>query len=297
MDARALLRDVVRAYRALDTLQIEALLISESEDEGSRLHREARLKFHYQAPDRVRVEQPGRQRSVLVSDGSEFQSFFAAHQRHFRNPAPPLEQLPGVFLPEFPLGGDHGPFLFHTIEDRLIQAELAGEACLTLNGAPATCHVLAVRYEPSPAEIARVNRPIRFWIDTRTKLVLRLEGEFDLRHPRDGAVTVNKRVIAVTYCTCNEPLPAGIFTFTPPPGVSELAQSRGMAGGGGAGVRHSPDPGAASRLERSTVTIGGHPIEIERRWAVLPDESELVVTETIHGPKGTLERSYTIRLR
>ena len=134
MDARALLDSVAAAYGALETLQGEALAISQSEEEGWSQRTEARLKFYYAAPGRIRVEQPGRMGSVMVSDGIELKSFFAQHRRYFRHPAPPPDQLPGVFLPELPMAPGHGPVLFGTIGQRVLEAELRSDETLTLDG-------------------------------------------------------------------------------------------------------------------------------------------------------------------
>jgi len=221
MDARALLDSVAAAYGELESLQGEALSIGQTEEEGWSQRTEARLKFYYAAPGRIRVEQPGRLGSVMVSDGAELKSFFAPHRRYFRHPAPPPDELPGVFLPELPMAGGHGPFLFGTIGRRVLEAELARDEAIVIDGVEIDCHVVSAMYEPSHSVFAGANRPVRFWIDARTRLVLRMEGEVDLQHSGEPVAGVGRRILAVTRIVANHDIPAGVFEFTPPEGVSE----------------------------------------------------------------------------
>jgi hypothetical protein len=221
MDARALLDSVAAAYVRLETLQGEALSIGQTEEEGWSQRTEARLKFYYAAPGRIRVEQPGRLGSVMVSDGVELKSFFAPHRRYFRHPAPSPDELPGVFLPELPMAGGHGPFLFGTIGRRVLDAEVLREEKLAVDGVEIACRVVSALYEPSRSVFAGANRPVRFWIDARTGLVLRMEGEVDLQHHGELATGVGRRILAVTRIVADHPIPAGVFEFTPPEGVAE----------------------------------------------------------------------------
>ena len=76
-------------------------------------------------------------------------------------------------------------------------------------------------YEPSHSVFAGANRPVRFWIDARTRLVLRMEGEVDLQHSGEPVAGVGRRILAVTRIVADQDIPAGVFEFTPPEGVSE----------------------------------------------------------------------------
>jgi outer membrane lipoprotein-sorting protein len=228
MDPRALLESVAEAYRNLKTLQGHALSIGCTEDEGTSQRSEARLQFFYAAPARIRIEQPGRLGSVLVSDGLELKSYFVPHRRYFRNPAPPPSDLPGVFMPELPWAGGQGPFLFGTISGRVQAAEILPDEPVPLDGAEIPCHGLSVTYEPSHAAFSGANRPVRFWIDARSRLVLRMEGEVELHHARDGATTVSRRTLAITRLVADAPIPAGVFEFTPPEGTPEHASGSGL---------------------------------------------------------------------
>jgi hypothetical protein len=56
MDALTLLRDVSDAYRALQSLSVEATISTDSGDENSSQQSEQRVRFFYAAPDQIRYE-------------------------------------------------------------------------------------------------------------------------------------------------------------------------------------------------------------------------------------------------
>ena len=56
LDALELLRNVSAAYRAITTLKVEAVNISESGDEDGSSRSEQRVHFFYGAPNRIRYE-------------------------------------------------------------------------------------------------------------------------------------------------------------------------------------------------------------------------------------------------
>jgi outer membrane lipoprotein-sorting protein len=229
MDARALLDSVAAAYGALRTLQGEALSISLAEEEGWSQRTETRLKFFYAAPDRIRVEQPGRRGSVMVSNGTELKRFSRDHARYFRSSAPPLDLLSGVFVPESP-APTHGPVLFGNIGKRVLEAETMDDETLVVDGAETPCHVVSALYDREDWLQAGVNHPVRFSIDARNRLVLRMEGKLDPQPLPELIRPPVRWTLAITRLTANGEIPEGVFEFTPPEGVSEYRP--GMAPGG-----------------------------------------------------------------
>lgn len=98
MDAALLLREVSSAYRELKSLAIEAVLVTESGDEDFRRREEQRVRFSYEAPDRMRYEPCGKTGTVEVNDGEHLHTCFLLHgpgggARYYRTPIAEMRWL------------------------------------------------------------------------------------------------------------------------------------------------------------------------------------------------------------
>src|SRR5690348_5549050 len=105
MDALTLLREVSEAYRSLQSLAVEAILVTESGDEDSNQRNQQRVRFFYTAPDRIRYESGGRHGILQVSDGRQWHNVFAGHPgrpapRYTSIPVAQMQRLPHLFRPE-----------------------------------------------------------------------------------------------------------------------------------------------------------------------------------------------------
>jgi hypothetical protein len=305
MDAVALLRNVSDAYRALTTLAVEASVVTESGDENSNSRNEHRTRFLYAAPDRVRYDPFGGPGVAQVVDGESQHTVFGGPRfpggvRYAKTPVAQTHRLPHLFRPEFPIPGGDEPYLFIGIVQRVVAAEHRRDE----DG----CHVVAVAYEPPSFSGLMTSPTTLFWIDARTRMVMRQYGEVGHRFPASDEVNWTRHTISVRQMRIDEPLPDDAFRFTPPPGaaVEETGGACRVSVGGGSGFAEQRPDGKRiehrgshewegdTLVERSRWRMRGMTLEFVRRLTYSPDGNELRVEERVTGPKGETETSFTL---
>jgi outer membrane lipoprotein-sorting protein len=306
-DASELLRNVSDAYRAIRTLEIEAVNITESGDEDSSSRLEQRVRFLYSAPNRLRFDRCGKNGTLHVADGTRLHQL-NRHHLPFENgprsssvPIPEMLCLPGVFRPDFPLTDDP-IFLFQGIEQRVADAKILREE----DG----CYVVAVTYERSP-DVGMIHGDILFWVNTNTLIVMKQQGDLGHRFPAQDEVIWRRLTVAVRKIQLNEPISEDAFRFTPPPdAVSPAAGRCGISVGGGGGfIQHGPDERSRiehrgshkwqgdTLIEHSKWRMRGMDLTFERRLTFSGDEKELNIAERIEGPGGEAGGSFKLPLK
>jgi len=306
MDALTLLRDVSDAYRRLESLAVEAAILTESGDENSSQRGEQRVRFFYAAPDRMRYEPCGKDGIVQVADGRQLHTTFGGKRfgggpRYRRIPFAEGHRMPHRFRPDFPFAGGDEAFLYQGIEERVSAARILRDE----DG----CHVISVSYEPPPYPgIAVTGSAVLYWVNAETLMVMRQEGELGHRFPTEDEITWSRHTLAVRKMRVNEPLPEGTFIFAPPPDARlEAGGQCGISMGGGGGfVQHGPDDQRRlehrgshewegdTLVEHSKWKIRGMTLTFERRLTFSADAKELHVAERVIGPKGEAESSSSL---
>jgi hypothetical protein len=211
-----------------------------------------------------------------------------------------MYHVPHSFQPDFPLSND-ATFLFQRIEERVAGARVLREE----DG----CYVVAVTYEPSPYRAIVIRGDILFWVDTKTFLVMKQQGELGHRFPTDDEVRWNRLTTFVRTIRVNENPPEDTFRFTPPADAAQVSPGGcGMSGGGGF-MQHGPDERRRlefsgshewqgdTLVEHSKWKIRGMTLVFERRLTFSVDETELHITERIKGPQGDTEGSFKLPVK
>jgi hypothetical protein len=306
VDALTLLREVSEAYGRLQSLAIEATLVSESGDEDSNQRGEQRVRFFYAAPGRIRYESGGRHGQVQVSDGRLLHNVFSGHpgDRRPRYTSVPVDQmhcLPHQFRPDFPFAGSDAAFLFQGIDERVGEAKMLGDE--------AGCHVVSVTYEPSPRRRIQIQgSAVVFRVNAENRMIMRQQADIGHRFPTEEEVNWTRHTVSVRTMRVNEPLPDDTFQFTPPPEAAEMAAGRcgvtmsasgGFIEGGADDGRRLEHRGSHewdgdTLVEHSKWKIRGMTLDFERRLSFT--EGELRVAERVTGPKGKAEGSYILPL-
>jgi len=300
MDARALLETASEAYRGLKSLQAKALAAAENREDGFQ-HSEQAVTFAYVAPDQARLDQ-GRHGITAVANGREIHHYFHGPRRYSRGSYAEPRQLPGRFNPEFPLSSN-ASFLFDRIHERVVDAAVLSTGMLALDGTEVPCDVVSVTYEPPPAKFLAVS-PLVVWLDARTRLVLRLEGEMTLQTPTHAARTT-KQILTLTHLAADQPVDAATFEFTPPADAEEMPRGQGRLGGSfgfaqtAGGDRRLSHQGShrwegETLVEHSQWTLRGIEIVFERRFTLSEDGKEVRIAERILGPKEPIERTVAV---
>jgi outer membrane lipoprotein-sorting protein len=298
MDALALLESVGETYAKLSSFEVEILFTSESGDEDNFNRSSQRARAYFSAPDKVRIEQGGARGTVTVIDGTDIHNYFARMKRYSKNPLQPGFPLAGSFHPDFPaIGGT--TFLFRKIAEKVLSAEIVRE--------DEDARVVVVAYEPPPHQFI-TSSPVTFWVDRRTNLIARMEGEVSHRHPAHDEINSSRNILFYTHVSVDQEIPAATFDYEPPPdAVDESQEGCGISGGGGGGfASHSSDGKQgveswhSSRwkgdtfVEEGKLRIRGVQLSFERRLDFV--DEDLRISETITGPRGTTEHEISIPL-
>jgi hypothetical protein len=309
MNASAVLQEVARTYGNLQSLSTEIVSIDESGDEDSFSRSERRGVAFFVAPDRIRIEDGGRRGTVIVTNGTDLHTYFGAPKRYSRTTVQRPDLLPGWFRPEFPGAGP--VFLFSRIAEQVIEAQILREEPFLSHGSETSCQIVSVTYEPSPHPGLTVTSPVTFWVDSGTRLILRMDGEITHRMPAQAETHTNKRVVSFWHVAMNGPISADTFEYTPPADAVDTSDPRGrggcVSGGGGGGNAsfgpdkskwvenwHSHDWAGDTLIERDKLRLGGIDLTFERRLTFSEDRRELRVSERITGPTGQTQHDASI---
>jgi len=310
MNAGAVLAAVAAVYSKLTSLSIELVTVVESGDDEGFSRSEQRGKAFFVAPDKVRIEQGGRRGNVIVTDGIDLHHCYGCPARYSRSSLPPGEPLPGAFRPEFPITNGV-TFLFNRIAERVAAAEVLEPEPARVDRSDAACYRIAVMYEPPPYPALTVSgSPLIFWIDSKTHLVLRVEGEKHHRRPAHEETQTSKVTLLFTRTTINEPIRLETFQFSPPPDATDITGPGGGTGcvstagcgsarfdaarGGQFENWHSHDWAGSTLIDTSKLRLHGLNLTFERRLTLSDDRRQMHVVERITSPAGQSAREFSI---
>ena len=84
--------------------------------------------------------------------------------------------------------------------------------------------MVAVSYEPSPHPGFMNSRDILFWVDARTFMIMKQQGDEGHRFPTEDEVRWTRVTNSVRSIRLNERLPENAFQFTPPADSTEVSR-------------------------------------------------------------------------
>jgi outer membrane lipoprotein-sorting protein len=290
MDARELLKKVGEAYAKLESFEVEILFTSESGDEDFFSCKRQRGRALFAAPNKVRVDYGGRQGVVLVTDGVDSHHYFR-RQKHYQTWAvEPGHRPEGLFNPKYPLSGAN-MFLYNHIAEGVAGSEILREE-------PEAHVVISVTYDAVPDSPAS-SSAITFWVDTRTNLVSRVEGDVTYVFPPHNVQHASRQILSYTHAFLDQPIPPQTFEYVPPAdAISDSDQHRragsGTARRGANGFEtwHSAAWEDETFVDNFELKIRGLELSFERRLTF--DDKNLKISEKIAGPRGETEHQLSI---
>ncbi len=308
LDALELLRSVSKAYRAIATLEVEAVIVRESGDEEANSRSEHRLRFYYSAPNRIRCDTGRNNGKLQVSDGSYLHMLFQAspafrgRPRMVSVPIGEVDSLPHAFRPDLPFTTD-ATFFFHRIDEGAAAARVVRED----DGR----RLVAVTYsKPSPHPAMFVRGDALFWIDPDSLMVMKQQIEIGHRIPTEDEVRWDRITTSVRKIRLNQPIPDEIFQFTPPADAATIPEGRvGISMGSGTGFGQGSNQNKRmehralheyegdSLIEDSTWKLRDHVLTFQRSMTMSEDESEVIVDEKIKSAQGEAEHRFHLRLK
>ena len=172
-----------------------------------------------------------------------------------------------------------------------------------------SCYVVAASYEPPSDAGFTTSRDILFWVDRRTFMVMKQQGDQGHRFPTEDEVRWTRVTTSVRNIRLNEGIPEDTFQFTPPADTTEVAPGYcGVSGSGGFIGQLGPDGRHTlehrdshewqgdTLVEHSTWKIREMTLVFERRLTFADGEKEVRIAERIKGPQGKTEGSFRIPL-
>ncbi|HYP08080.1 MAG TPA: hypothetical protein VER03_17745 [Bryobacteraceae bacterium] len=306
MDGFPLLRQVAEAYRNLKTLSVEAVILTEQGDEDSSSTQRQRFRFFYAAPNFIRFERLGPSGVTVIADGVTLHTLmrFSPMRGIPRYTAVRMAEMawrPHAFRPEFSFAPSDA-LLFDRIAENVTRAEIVREE--------EGCSVVSVSYERhEPPHFLVPGPSILFWIDSKTRMVMRQQSTQGHRHPEDEEVNWSQHTTLLEEMRIDAPLAEGTFVCVPPPDVEPETGSRCGIGSGrgfalqtgkdGYGVEHrgSHHWDDKTFVEDADWKLDAVSFHIQRRFALDADAKSLRVEERITGPTGEEKAaSFTFRI-
>jgi outer membrane lipoprotein-sorting protein len=271
MEGANLLQAVSDAYRNLGSLRVEALISSESFDDGCRSYNEQRVRFAYTAPNQVRLEHPRRPSRLTISDGHNLHTFFDRlgpnnEGRYSKVPVPERKNLPGMFQAEYPYAQGQQAFLFDRIGERVASTEIRQSEVLLIDGKRVHCDLISVTHEPPEHRgLVLAASPFTFWVDQQTRLIMRQEGEVTIKTPHDDARTT-KSSVTLTRFSIDQPISPEMFSFSPPKGAMDISPRGASDASSAAGAA----VGSVGATAKNRLRAGARITGMEALWSSTP---------------------------
>jgi outer membrane lipoprotein-sorting protein len=296
MNAKTILETVADTYAKLSSFEVEILSTTESGDEDAFERSSQRARAFFVAPGKVRIEQSGRDGIVSVTDGVDVHHYFRRPKQYSTRAVASGFPLAGSFQPEHPLAGGT-TFLFGRIAEKVVLAEILSEE--------PDARVILVTYHPPPhSRLAFSCSPVTFWVNTKTNLVSRMEGEMTHRSPMDDQNRTNKLASVYAHAFINQPIPPATFEYAPP--AEAVDQSDTDHRPGSSSWNDGPDEKKRFEtwrhsnwedeafVDRFELKIRGIELNFERRVTLA--EQSANVSENITGTHGKTAHEYSIKI-
>jgi outer membrane lipoprotein-sorting protein len=240
-DALDILNKVGATYRGVKTLQAEGDVITGMTGPGMQQNMTTHILLTLTGSGKVRMEsKTGMMNVLVISDGETTWLYMPALNRYSKLPvgqtaAAGNPSIPGA-LPGLSGVGDFGKIAANIKEARLVRSET-----LQLDGIATDCYVIdVIPAAPSAgsaplagsAALPKVE-PISqtVWVDKSRLLVTRVSSRARVTMPGESAATDTQSAITFNKLTLDNPVPDDTFSFTPPPGATELDLSQFMPPG------------------------------------------------------------------
>jgi outer membrane lipoprotein-sorting protein len=219
-EAQALLQKVAEASRALKSYHFEGTQLIESKGEGTFNRMEMKFVWAGEQPNKFRLETktPGFNRMAMISDGQTRWNYEGRFKQFTKQSQIPGAPSPRQAAPIDQLGGAR-------VTDRMLSAKLLGEETIRIGEKTIACQLVEVeRSMPSYGATQLPPGRDTYWIDKERFLVVRKKSHYVSVMVPDEEKRQVDNLITLDVFKVDEPLPAALFTFTPPEGVKEVKQ-------------------------------------------------------------------------
>jgi outer membrane lipoprotein-sorting protein len=240
-EAMDLLKSVELAYGTINTYSAKVTnttAMDGSEAQG-KMNMETSLTVTADASGKFRMESTGMMGMTLVFDGTAMWMYIPMAKSYSKLPliggSPSAEAGAmggGMF------GGAASALQeYKNVTQGLKEAKIVRSEKLHVNDSDADCWVVSLQYEGMGSEATAAMqsadlpsgdfaRAKMLWIDKTRYLIYQDDSTMKMTMPNTNAPTNVKQTSKVQSVTLNDPVSPDVFTFTPPPGATEMDESK-----------------------------------------------------------------------
>jgi outer membrane lipoprotein-sorting protein len=241
-DALDVLKNVALTYQAMKTFSAKSTTVMEMNNPNMQQKIETPMTITADSSGKMRMETTSMGGSLTVFDGSTLWMYITPLNKYMKMPwssAASSGQPRGGDLGGPAVGGmgmlsaGTNSFLgYRSVASNVKEAKILRSEKLHANGSDVDCWVVSVEYEPSGGHTSSeqaasgpamdLARATTLWVDKTHYLVYRDDSSGKMVIPGFGAPTETKQTISFDSITVDQPISEGTFTFTPPPGATEM---------------------------------------------------------------------------
>jgi outer membrane lipoprotein-sorting protein len=256
-DALGLLRNVEATYSRIGTYSAKSTNVIEMSGANMQNKMETSMTIAVDSAGRFRIESTGMIGMLMVSDGTTMWTYMRQLNQYSKFPlgqalarsensatevadGAAIESEGGMAM----FGSSFNPLYgYRSLSSNLKEAKVLRSEKLHVNGTDVDCWVVSVEYEfPAGFPAGQANQahsekadvgfnfepaPTKtLWVDKAHHLVYQEESTSKMTMPVATEPMNTKQTVKFDSVTVDEPISPDVFTFTPPPGATEMDTSK-----------------------------------------------------------------------
>jgi len=232
-DPLELLKNVALTYRAMTTYSAKSTSVVEMNGPNMQQKIEMQMTITADSSGKMRMDSTGMTGMLVVVDGGSMWMYMSSLNKYSKLPmynAAASAKLGGGMQM---LGQGTNSFLgYQSVASNVKEAKVLRSENLQVSGSEVACWVVFAEYEPSGGQASseqtvgtpavELARTRTLWVDKAHYLVYQDRSTGKLTMPGATAPTETKQTIKFDSITVDQPVSEDTFTFTPPPGATEM---------------------------------------------------------------------------
>lgn len=238
-DPTDLLKSVELAYGAINTYSAKVTQSVAMNGSDSQTNTEMAVSVTADSSGKFRLESTGMMGMVLVHDGDSTWMYFPAANSYSKLPiSGGAKSAEAGAMGSGMFGGVSNALLsYKNVTANVKEAKVLRSEKLRVNGSDLDCWVISLEYGPWGTDVASQAAGVSpkdfehsktLWVDKNSYLVYREDSTMKMTMPKTNTPTNMKETSKIESITVNGTVSPDVFTFTPPPGATEIDESKFM---------------------------------------------------------------------
>lgn len=233
-DAIDLLKNVALTYRAMRTYSAKSTNVMEISGTNIQQKVEIPLTITADSSGKMRMESTGMAGMLMVFDGKTMWMYMPSLNKYTKLSSSDAASSGQLGSGTEMFGPATNSFLgYQSVASNVKEAKILRSEKLHVNGSDVACWVVSAEYEPSGggqetseqtagAPAADLAQTKTLWVDKTQYLVHQEDSTSKMNMSGASAPMETKQTIKFDSITVDQPVPEDTFTFTPPPGATEM---------------------------------------------------------------------------